>query len=101
MNVPMAKKVITHERNIINVCSLSCFFPKPWCHVEGGLRKRKKNSFFSDLYFCWARGPFWYSARWMNLPKTHSVVHDSDTLNGAEFCLFRVHSFYVKSMGRS
>lgn len=26
MNVPMAKKVITHERNIINVCSLMFFF---------------------------------------------------------------------------
>lgn len=45
-------------------------------------------SFFLNLYFCWERGPFGYGAKWMNLPKAHSVVQDSDKLNGDEFCLF-------------
>jgi len=51
--------------------------------------------------FLWERGPFWYNAKLMNLPETHSVFHDSDILNGAEFCLFRVWSIYVKAMGHS
>ena len=63
--------------------------------------KEEDDCFFSNLYFCWERGPFWYSVRWMNLPKARSVVHDSDTHNGAEFCLFRLRSVYMKSMGPS